>query len=63
MGSTKGEARKSPDGMVCFGFGRAHKTKPVLTSVNLEFIIGFIEKEIISPNDHKFVSEDIEYYK
>ncbi len=31
MGSTNGEALKAPDGMVCFGFGRAHNTQPVLS--------------------------------
>ncbi len=48
MGNTPGDSKKSPDGMVCFGFGRAHNTIPVLKGENLEFIIGFIDKEIIT---------------
>ena len=63
MGSTKGDARKSPDGMVCFGFGRAQHTKPVLNSTNLEFVIGFFEKEISSLEDNQTVTKYIENVK
>ena len=60
MGSTSGGSEKSPDGMVCFGFGRAHHTTPVLQGDNLEFIIGFIDKEVSAVTDHKFVMKNIE---
>ncbi len=60
MGSTRGGSEKSPDGMVCFGFGRAHGTKPVLTGDNQEFILGFIDREIISMDDHDYVRIKIE---
>ena len=63
MGNTPGGSDKSPDGMVCFGFGRAHHTIPVLQGENLEFIIGLIDKEIISPADNKFVGTTIESIK
>jgi hypothetical protein len=55
MGNTPGGSRKSPDGMVCFGFGRAHHTTPILQGDNLEFIIGFLDKEIVTLEDHHFV--------
>ncbi|NMC38315.1 MAG: VCBS repeat-containing protein [Bacteroidales bacterium] len=60
MGSTRGGSEKSPDGMVCFGFGRAHGTRPVLKGDNQEFIIGFIDREIIGRDDHLYVMEKIE---
>jgi hypothetical protein len=60
MGNTPGGCKKSPDGMVCFGFGRQHNTTPVLTEANLEFIIGFIDKEITDPSDNQFVSTIME---
>ncbi len=60
MGSTPGGSKKSPDGMVCFGFGRAHGTRPVLTGDNQEFVIGFIDKEIIITDDHKYAGKIIE---
>jgi len=60
MGNTPGGSRKSPDGMVCFGFGRAHGTKPILLGENQEFIIGFLDREIASTDDHKFAKERIE---
>lgn len=63
MGNTREDVRESPDGMVCFGFGRAHKTEPVLNDVNLEFVIGFIEKEVITPEDHQLVSKFIKCIK
>ena len=63
MGSQAGDARKTPDGMVCFGFGRAHHTKPVLNEVNREFIIGFMDSEVKDVNDHQKVSEYIEGIK
>jgi len=59
MGNTFGDAGKSPDGMVCFGFGRVHNTTPVLNDVNLSFIIGFIEREVITPVDHQVVAKYI----
>lgn len=59
MGNTSGESFKSPDGMVCFGFGRAHNTTPVLQGENLEFIIGFIDKEITGPAENDFVIKTI----
>ena len=60
MGNTPGGSGKSPDGMVCFGFGRAHGTKPILVGENLEFIIGFIDKEIYGTADHQSAKEKIE---
>jgi hypothetical protein len=60
MGSTRGGSEKSPDGMVCFGFGRAHGTRPVLRGDNQEFIIGFIDREIINRDDHQNVMKNIE---
>jgi hypothetical protein len=60
MGNTRGDSKKSPDGMVCFGFGRAHNTIPVLKGENAEFIIGFLEKEIITKEDHQFALTEIE---
>jgi hypothetical protein len=63
MGNTNGDASKSPDGMVCFGFGREHHTKPVLNAANLEFVIGFIEKKITTVNDNQAVTKFIENVK
>lgn len=63
MGNTTGGSRKSPDGMVCFGFGRAHGTKPLLQGENQEFIVGFIDKEIVNPDDHQFAGMIIEGVK
>lgn len=60
MGNTPGGSDKSPDGMVCFGFGRKHHTTPILTDANLEFIVGFIDKEITDASDHQFVATTIE---
>jgi hypothetical protein len=60
MGNTPGGSAKSPDGMVCFGFGRAHHTTPVLEGDNLEFIIGFMDIEVTSVTDHKFIKTSIE---
>lgn len=59
MGNTPGDS-KSPDGMAHFGFGRAHNNIPVLQGDNLEFIIGFLDNEIVSPDDHHFVKTKIE---
>lgn len=60
MGNTPGGSNKSPDGMVCFGFGRAHGTTRVLQDENLEFIIGFIDKEVTGPADSQFITTSIE---
>lgn len=60
MGNTHGGSKKSPDGMVCFGFGRAHHTKPILKGDNQEFIIGFIDKEIVTTEEHNYVEKVIE---
>ena len=60
MGSTGSDARKSPDGMVCFGFGRAHRTLPVLHDTNLEFVIGFIDNEITTVNDNQKATKYID---
>ena len=46
--------------MVCFGFGRAHGTKPILKGDNQEFIIGFIDREIADTDDHQFAKTKIE---
>ena len=63
MGNTPGGSKKSPDGMVCFGFGRAHGTKPVLLNENLEFVIGFIDREVSGPADNQVVATGIESVK
>lgn len=63
MGNTSGGSDKSPDGMVCFGFGRAHGTRPVLSEENQEFMIGFIDLEISENADHRLVSRKIEAVK
>jgi hypothetical protein len=60
MGNTPGGSRKSPDGMVCFGFGRGHGTKRILEDENQEFVIGFIDQEIKSPTDNQHVTTNIE---
>ncbi|MFO7671104.1 MAG: VCBS repeat-containing protein [Bacteroidales bacterium] len=60
MGNTRGGSDRSPDGMVCFGFGRAHHTTPVLQGNNQEFIIGFVDMEVKTAADHKNVSTYIE---
>ncbi len=60
MGNTRGGSDRSPDGMVCFGFGREHHTTPVLQGNNQEFIIGFIDSEVRTAADHKYVSTYIE---
>jgi hypothetical protein len=60
MGNTPGGSKKSPDGMVCFGFGRAHGTKRILEDDNLEFVIGFIEREISGATDNQNVAANIE---
>ena len=51
-----GGSKKSPDGMVCFGFGRAHNTITDSKGDNLEFIIGFIDKEIITADRSSVLS-------
>lgn len=63
MGNTHGGSGKSPDGMVCFGFGRAHNTTPVLEGDNEEFVIGFINNEISTPYDHQLIGTKIESAK
>ena len=60
MGNTQGGSKKSPDGMVCFGFGRGHGTKRILEDENLEFVIGFIGQEIKSAADNNYVTSNIE---
>lgn len=60
MGNTPGGSYKSPDGMVCFGFGRGQNTVPILQGDNQEFIIGFIDREINTTDDHQFVKLKIE---
>ncbi len=60
MGNTQGGSKKSPDGMVCFGFGRAHNTTPVLQGDNLEFVIGFIDEEIKGADENKIACTIIE---
>jgi len=60
MGNTRGGSDQSPDGMICFGFGRAHHTTPVLQGNNQEFIIGFIDREVQTVSDHILVSTTIE---
>jgi len=63
MGNTLGGSKKSPDGMVCFGFGRAHHITPVLHGDNLEFVIGFIDNEITTPDDNQLARTKIESVK
>jgi len=63
MGNTPGGSKKSPDGMVCFGFGRAHNTTRIMHEENNEFIIGFIDKEIGKPDDHQYAVSEIESAK
>lgn len=60
MGNTTGSSEKSPDGMVCFGFGRDQNTTPILEGDSLEFIIGFIEREIITSDDNEYAAVKIE---
>jgi hypothetical protein len=60
MGNTPGGSAQSPDGMVCFGFGRAHHTKPVLQGENKTFVIGFMDREVSSAAVHKTVAAEIE---
>jgi hypothetical protein len=60
MGNTSGGSDKSPDGMVCFGFGRAHRTRPVLTGNHQEFLIGFLETEVSDQSEHDAISGRIE---
>jgi len=59
MGNTRVDARLSSDGMVCFGFGRAHKTKPILYDANLEFVMGFIKQEVVTDEDNQMVTRFI----
>jgi hypothetical protein len=63
MGNTKGGSEKSPDGMVCFGFGRAHNTTPILHGDNIEFVIGFIENEITDRDENQLAGIRIESVK
>ncbi len=64
MSGTVGiEAGKAPDGMVCFGFGRAQHTLPVLQDQNNEFVIGFFDKEIKNRDDNQLVMKYLEEIK
>jgi hypothetical protein len=63
MGSSGLDARKSSDGMVCFGFGRAQRTKPILDEENNEFVIGFFDSEIKNADDNLTVTKYIEGIK
>ncbi|MCB0630957.1 MAG: hypothetical protein R2824_29220 [Saprospiraceae bacterium] len=48
----------SPDGMVVFGFGRAEGAQPLLKKANT-FLLGFYERRIDSPKDHRLVRKMI----
>lgn len=61
MGSTQGEAIKSTDGMVCFGFGRSQNTQTELTGVNNSFIIGFIDFEL--SDTHEAIQKKINHFE
>ncbi len=60
MGNTRGGSKKSPDGMVCFGFGRAHGTKRILEDENLEFVIGFLDQEVTPDANSEAISAVID---
>ena len=59
MGNSRGDAAKSEDGMVCFGFGRSHNTQTELTGVNKIFTIGFIDSDLSNSNNNKFIKQSI----
>jgi hypothetical protein len=58
MGDTK-EGNSSPDGMVVFGFSRDRGTKALENKTGVSYTIGFLERKVISSEDHEWVSEQI----
>ncbi|MFC4873222.1 hypothetical protein [Negadavirga shengliensis] len=59
MGDTK-EGNEAEDGMVVFGFGRDKGAKALMTETGNVFKIGFLEKGVMSKEDHQWVSLQIE---
>jgi hypothetical protein len=58
MGNTK-EGNSSPDGMVVFGFGRDVGAKSLETKTGVTYKIGFLDRKVISPDDHSWVSGEV----
>jgi len=53
------EGIRAPEGMVVFGFGRTKDATALMKKENQNFIIGFVEKDIQSPEDHEEVVKKI----
>ena len=58
MGDTK-EGNSSPDGMIVFGFSRDKGTVALETKTGITYLIGFLERKVISTEDHEWVSKKI----
>lgn len=59
MGNTK-DGNSSPDGMIVFGFSRDAGTKALETKTGVTYKIGFLDRKILSANDHEWAAEEIE---
>lgn len=59
MGDTS-DGNKASDGMVVFGFGRDKGAKSLLTDTEVSFFIGFLNKKIVSNDDHEWAKKQIE---
>ncbi len=58
MGDTK-EGNEASDGMVVFGFGRDKGAQPMMTQTGVNFTIGFLNRKIVSSEDHEWGREQI----
>lgn len=58
MGDTK-EGNSSPDGMIVFGFSRDRGTKALETKQDVTYTIGFLDRKIVSAEDHEWVNETL----
>jgi len=58
MGDTK-EGNISPDGMIVFGFARDKGTIALETKTGITYKIGFLNRKIVSTEDHEWVSKQI----
>ncbi len=59
MGSTAA-GKEAADGMVVFGFGRGKGAVPLMKATGVVFRIGFIDRKIVSPDDHEWIKQEIE---
>jgi len=59
LGSAKGGALDSPDGMIVFGLGRGRGTAPQFRTAGQVIITGFIEQAVLNSQDHALVAARI----